>query len=322
MTQLMRSPSSVSRYLRYDEKTSVVTGMNHQLANLECLMREAYTTGRLAVLPALKLLPSHNFGVSHEWRWESYVDLGESQLVDIAGTERPLPLVTRLPDAAMRTLTLEPGACMPSSSANYDLVVRRIERSLYRKDVPAKDGPPIRFRLRPAPRVLELARPVLADLTARGDGRFVAVHARRKDRGLKSFTEPARIRAHLEAKGVADGAVVFLLSDERTPDFWAPLKAHYELVRHTDYPPLAALVSRADGRCPDNYLLYEVEKEIMRSAAMRIETFPNRGRTDAHSALVPQWIFSAVRLARQARRRVWVVVRWVRRPWREPSRTD
>ena len=315
----MRSPPPAPRYLRYDEQTPIFAGMNHQLSNLECLMREAHATGRLAVLPALKLHPSHNFGVCNEWRWESYLDLGESRLVDAAGTERPLPVVKSLPDAVMRTLTLELGACMPSarahktrapSTADYELVVRRIEHWEYGKNVPAADRPHVSFRWRPSPRVLELARPVIVDLASRGEGRFIAVHARRGDRRLGRFAAPAHIRRHLKAQGVADGSVVFLLSDEWASDFWAPLKKHYELVRHTDYPRLAALVSPADGRRPDNYLLYEVEKEIMRSASMRIETFPRgQGRTDAHSALTPLSVYLVRAVYQRVRRWVRVMVR-------------
>ena len=282
---LARAP----RYLRYDAKTAIVAGMNHWLSNLKCLMREAYATGRLAVLPALDLLATYNFGVDREWRWESYVDLGESRLVDADGREHPLPVASRPPDGALPTptLTLNPGERMPPGAEVHRLVVRRIENALYRKDVPAADWPPVDVRFRPAPRVRELARPMIEALTARGEGRFTAVHVRRGNRGRNRFTVPARIRAHLEARGVADRSVVFILSDERAPGFWEPLKEHYDLVRYTDCPRLAGLVSGAHGRHPDNFLLYEVEKEIMRSAALRIETYEGRGPTDAHGALVP-----------------------------------
>ena len=282
---LARAP----RYLRYDAKTTIVAGMNHWLSNLECLMREAYATSRLAVLPALDLSPRHNFEVDREWRWESYVDLGESRLVDADGSEHPLPLASRPPDGALPTpaLALNPGERMPPGAEVHRLVVRRIEHSLYRLDVPAADRPPVDVRFRPAPRVRELARPMIEALTARGEGRFTAVHVRRGDRGRKRFTDPARIRARLAAWGVTGGSVVFILSDERAPGFWEPLKEHYDLVGYADCPRLAGLVSGAHGRRPDNYLLYEVEKEIMRSAALRIETFEGPGPTDAHGALVP-----------------------------------
>ena len=266
-------------------------------------MREAYATSRLAVLPALDLSPRHNFGVDREWRWDSYVDLGESRLVDADGREHPLPVANRPPDGALPTptLTLNPGERMPPGAEVHRLVVRRIESVLYWKGVPAADRPPVDVHLRPAPRVRELARPVIEALTARGEGRFTAVHVRRGDRGWKRFTVPARIQAHLKGWGVADRSVVFILSDERAPGFWEPLKEHYDLVRYTDCPRLAGLVSGADGRRPDNYLLYEVEKEIMRSAALRIESFKGPGPTDAHGALVP-FHQEALRIVSRARR--------------------
>ena len=286
------------RYLRYDPSGPFPAGMNHQLSNLECLMREAHATGRLAVLPPLNLMAECNFGVPRAWSWDSYFDLRGSRLVDDAGAPHRLPVADSLPDAGVPTLTLAPGERMPPAAHAYALVVRRIGQGLFRRDVPAEDRPRIGVRIRGSARVRGLARAVVDDLTARGGGRFVAVHVRRGDRlGTypRRLTEPERIRQHLRNHGVPDGAVVFVLSDERDPDFWEALERHYEVVRHTNYPRLVALVSGAGGRLPDNYLLYEVEKEVMRNAAMRIETLPGLGATDPHSTLVDERTWSRSR---------------------------
>ncbi len=267
------------RYLHYETATPVVAGLNHQVSNLRCLLIEAHATGRLALLPSLHLDPKHNFGVRRDWKWESYFDMSKSRLVDAAtGREHPLPIAEHLPEAGIRTLVLSPGERVPELARDYPLLVRRIELQVFRREVPV-DWPATKLRLCPSPLVLDLARSVVQHIGLLDHGRFVAVHVRRGDR-LKEYpgwlTEPAYIRKYLMERRIADGSVVFIASDEHDPNFWKPLQAHYRLIRFVDFSRLKALVS-ADGSYPpppDNYLLYQVEQEVMRSAWRRIETLP------------------------------------------------
>ena len=279
------------RYLRYDERRPVVPGMDHQMGNLRCLLAEAHASGRLAVLPKLRLDARHNFGVRNDWQWDTYLDLHASRLVDARGREHPLPIVRHLPDSVALPFMLEPGQRTPDTARDHVLVVRRIEHYNFRHDVPEELRPRIRLRIRHSMQVRELAGPVVANLLARGKGRFVAVHARRGDRLWqypRHLTDPSGIRNHLIEQDVPDNSVVFILSDERDSAFWEPLKEHYDLARYAAYPRLAALVSRAAGHRPDNYLLYAVEKEIMAAAWMRIETLPGHRGTAPHSLLVDE----------------------------------
>ena len=281
------------RYLRYDEKSPVESGMNHQMLNLLILLAEAHAAGRLVVLPRLRLDPKHNFGLRNDWKWDTYFDFHASRLLDARGTEHPLPIVTHLPDSDAPPFMLAPGQRTPDTAGDHVLVVRRIEHYNFSYDVPEEARPPVRFRIRRSMRVRELAAPVIRSLLARGKGRFAAVHARRGDRlgqYPRRLTRPSEIRSHLSEHGVPGKSVVFLLSDEPDPAFWKPLEEHYDLVRYAAYPPLAALVSRAAGHRPDNYLLYEVEKEVAASAWMRVETLPVNIYTGvaAHSSLVDE----------------------------------
>ena len=115
-----------------------------------------------------------------------------------------------------------------------------------------------------------------------------------------------------------DGSVVFFLSDERDPDFWEEVREHYQMVRYTDYPQLTVLLSQADGRCPDNSLLYAVETEIMRSARKRIESMPGY-RTAPHSTLIDErtWSFCFLEVRRtlvfRTERRLRGIARRIRR---------
>ena len=298
------------RYLQYEDQNPEWAGMNHQLAMLQRMLCEAHASDRLAVLPPLRLLRHHNHFVVNDWQWDTYFDLEESRLIDRAGAERPLPIVRRPPPPGVSTWTLAPGERRPAAARDCVLLSRRIGGHPFVDSVPAEDRPPLCFRMRRSKRVRKLAEQVISDLRARGDSRFVAVHARRGDRRdyPRRLTEPAAIRRHLVEHGVADGSTLFLLSDERAAAFWKPLAENYDLARYPNYAPLAALVSSEGGRQPDNYLLFEVEKEVMAGAWWRVETLPGYCPTDPHSWLVeePIWrIFRGFAMARYLWRRTW-----------------
>ena len=278
------------RYLRYDAPP-FLAGLDHHVNNLACLLREAHASGRLALLPPLTLHPKHNFDHSLDWRWDDYYDLDASTLIDGAGREQPLPIAKNplgppsCPSENAKPFLVRPGKHIPPESRRHRLVVRRIGDSVFRRQVPQEHPPAVRLELRPAAPVARLVARTTASMASLGDEGFVGVHVRRGDR-LGEYpaacTEPARIEARLASLAVARGTVLFIASDERDPRFFEPLRVHYQLVRYTDFPFLAALVS---GEHPDNYLLYRVEQEILARAKLRIETLPNRG-PHAHAALV------------------------------------
>lgn len=301
-----------SRYLEYETVAPARSGLLHVVSDLRCLLTEARSAGRLAILPQLLLRPRHNFGIDREWRWDAYFDFGRSVLADSAG-EHPLPLANHEPAAELTTLVLDPGEPLPPDAADYPRIVRRFSNSSvpFRKQVPLPALARTQLRLAPSAEVTALAAPVLNRLAALSKGGFVAVHARRGDRVAygevpSRLTEPAGIRRHLRACEVADGSAIFLASDERRADFWKPLEEHYRLVRYVDFPKLAALVSPRDGLLPDNYLLYQVEREVMKAARLWIETLPFV-EPCAHSWLVSErfWTKTARRRARRDRWRLW-----------------
>lgn len=286
------------RLLRYDAP-AVLAGLEHHAGNLRCLLREAHATGRLAVLPPLTLHRKHNFGHARDWRWQDYYDLDASTLIDAAGREHPLPIAPiALAWAGQRgggatPLVVHPGEHIPPNGTSHPLVVRTFRRQLFKNEVPQEGQPPVELQLRPAEPVLRLAQRTsqhLASLARQGDAPengYVGVHVRRGDRlGEFEFpserTEPPHIKAVLTRMAVYPAEVLFIASDERDPGFFDPLRACYRVLRYTDFPYLQALVSGDD---PDNYLLYQVEKEVLRRARLWIETLPGRG-PHAHASLV------------------------------------
>lgn len=291
------------RYLRYDEVRPVAAGMDHQLSNLRCLLAEAHAMGRLAVLPPLRLEARHNFGSAREWVWDSYFDLDASRLVGANGEEYKLPLVRELPCGILETHIVPPRGLW-SATERAPLVIRQVQDELYRKEVPVRQPAPLLW-LRPSATVLNLAAPVIASLLDRCPAGFAGVHIRRGDRlwgPMKWLMRPPNIRRRLKKLGIRDRAGVFFMSDEHDASFWAALAPSYDVVRYTDFPELVELVAASGGRTPDNYLLYEVEREVMRHAAKRVETFPIAGREPVIGTLVPTT--------------TWIVARNVRKTWR------
>ena len=179
-------------------------------------------------------------------------------------------------------------------------------------------------------RVAALARPVLRKLARVASGGFAAVHVRRGDRLFPRVARrmaPDAVRGRLAQLGVTDGAVLFVLSNERDGAWWAALARNYRLVRATDFPALADTVNTDNGALPDNYLLYAVEKEVMRRAALRVETIPGSGWEPVHGTLLSRldWALAIPKAPLQAalRRvrcllgeRIWAAGRSVRDAWR------
>ena len=303
--------------------------MNHQMGNLACLLGEADALGRLAVLPPLRLSATHNFGAVRTWRWETYFDLAASRLVAADGAERALPVACPPPPALEAPFVLGPGERLPAGAWDCSVVERRVCAEVHARDVPQSGEPPPELRLAPSARVRALAGPVVAALG--GDGRYAAVHVRRGDRRygpLGWLTRPARVARRLARLGVAAGTTVFVMSDERDARYWRAFELdvgrRFAVARHGDFPALAALVPPRTAR-PDNYLLYEAEKEVMRHAAVRLETFPGFAPVPAHALLVPAAALRAARMVRRSRHaalrllrrlggeRLWGVARTVRR---------
>ena len=286
------------RFLRYDAPV-VLAGLIHHVTNLRCLLREAHASGRLAVLPPLTLHPKHNFGHARNWRWQDYYDLGASTLVDAAGREYPLPIAPMAPALFGKRhgrtipLVVRPGERIPTNGNAHPLVVRTFRHQTFNHEVPPECQSPLELQLRPAERVLRLGERAaghLASLARQGDapaGGYVGVHVRRGDRlewgeFPSARTKPPHIEAVLTRMAVRPAEVLFIASNEREPDFFEPLRTRYQVMRYTDFPYLKELVSGDD---PDNYLLYQVEREILRRGRLWIETLPGRG-PHAHGSLV------------------------------------
>ena len=302
------------RFLQYRTPRPPVGGLLDLSGRLALLLREAHVTGRLAILPPLTLDPRYNFGVRREWRWEHYFDLGASRLTDAAGRRHPLPIADCRPGDGVRTLRLRGGTLMPDRARDYPLVVRRLSHlSSLGRQLPVAGWPAATVDLLPAARAAALARPVVERLRSLGGGRFVAMHVRRGDRIALGevpdrLTQSAHVGRCLRDRGVAAGAVVYIATDERDPDFWRPLQDIWRVFRHADFPALDALVSGA-GEAPDNYLLFQVEREILREGHLRLGTMPNRDWAHMHGWFIDPKDWPPSKMRSPGARRRWLVNR-------------
>ena len=298
--------SPIARYLLYDEVRPVAAGIDHRLGNLQCLLAEAHALGRLGVLPPPRLEAKHNFGIENVWSWDTYFDLDASRMVDAAGRRHPLPFIRRLPAGTLETRTVPPGARL-SAKEGAALIVRQVRHEVFAREV-SLTNPPV-FRFRPSASVLNHAQRVVEALRIRWPEGYAAVHIRRGDRlwgPMRWLTRPDIVRRRLRKFGIREGDNIFFMSDERDAEYWSELAPHYAIARYADFPELVVIVSPPSSRAPDNYLLYEVEKEVSRYATTVVETIPERGRELRRKVLVPM--------------AVWVIARNVRRAWHAPRR--
>jgi hypothetical protein len=86
---------------------------------------------------------------------------------------------------------------------------------------------------------------------------------------LDHDTQTDNIRATL-AKTIPKGAKVYILTNERDRAFFNALKNDYEVLQFFDFPELKSLV---EGRQPDNFLLFEIEKLLFDNAQTKVYTF-------------------------------------------------
>ena len=74
---------------------------------------------------------------------------------------------------------------------------------------------------------------------------------------------------------------IYIMSDITDPQYFDFLKEYYEVYRYYDFPKLKELVSGENGRQVDNVMLYLVEKNIIKYAAVKILP-PNQGTMMCH----------------------------------------
>ncbi len=253
-------------------------GINHLRFALELLVREALALGRTPVAFKPRLDPAHNLGHALDVEWDRYLDLaavtlrfdGLPPLTVRVWQRHEVPGFDRL-----SALWVDRDHAITLAENETAEIIFRHNRSGLHVDGlhdAAFALPPCRVRLPPAAAVLERCRSVMGEL-----GQYCAMHVRRGDvlamkdqyPNVDRDTRPDRILATLR-RHLAPQAKVYVMTNERERDFFAPLRAEFQVFQYVDFPPLRELI---DSASPDNFLLFEIEKLLFEGASTRVHTF-------------------------------------------------
>ncbi|MBK1612282.1 hypothetical protein CKO44_02230 [Rubrivivax gelatinosus] len=261
-------------------------GINHLRFALELLVREAVALGRTPVAFKPRFDPRHNLGHDLDTDWERYIDLEQVALHPPGGGEplrlRLLPSTARASLAPLATAWFERRHVVSAAeNRRWDFVLRCNRTGLEVAGVhdAASGLPGYVVKFAPSAQVLALAQAVVDEL-----GDYCAMHVRRDDMlglteqypHLDADTRPERMLATL-APHLPPGSRLYVMTNERQPGYFDPLRRVYDLRQFSDFAPLRALL---EGPAPDNFLLFEVEKLLFERAALQVHTFthPEGGR--------------------------------------------
>ena len=252
----------MSRYLSY---TNFVAneGISHQKSNLVSMAKEAFLAKRVLCLPCFHLHAKHNHGRQVLTTMEEYYDMGslrvEGEPVETLGINREPELgEDEIVTVAAARDAGEPDAALVCKDVSRLSRLRPLYEDLY------PGFRDLRVELGIHPSLTEIGDRI-ADLIAEGT---TWIHVRRGDRTGQTdeATRPEHI--HRQIARFAPGTnTIYIATDEREPDFFAPLREHYELLTCGDFPELEDLGAE------DNYRLFLVEQVIGARCAKRLSTF-------------------------------------------------
>ena len=134
---------------------------------------------------------------------------------------------------------------------------------------------PLLVRFSPQPEYRLLAKRLVNSLG--GERNYYALHIRRGDTaenfaGYDEATQCKAIIPLIQAMA-PEGAVLYLMSDEPDRHFFDPLKKHWQLARHWDFPQLEQFVNQPNPLLVDNYALFLTEWLIYAQAKLSIATY-------------------------------------------------
>ena len=258
-------------------------GLMHNLANLIDFIREAISLSRIPVIPVPCFDWNHNFGVQIDCEWSKYFCLEETKVYspaniliepecqtqsfryilnsDFKNLNFPVSEVARIDP-------FKNGA--DSDVCKKTVLVRELTSDIALwGQISGSNATKYDVRLNYSDQVVNLARLVTNQITP-----YIALHVRRGDRlrlnrRYNKHTKPAYIARFL-LQNFHQVPNVFLMSDERKPDFFDSLKRNITVFTYKDFADLSTLIQ---GLAPDNFMLFCVEKKIYYDAYKRIGTF-------------------------------------------------
>jgi hypothetical protein len=247
---------------------------------LALLIKESLSLNRTPVVFTPRLLSAHNFGKEVNASWDKYIDLDKIAITQ-NGTTHYVRAFKRdvIADIDAFSVLEVKGQHLVTATENatYQLIVKNNPSGLGFEGVYGHDDFDFDVKLGPSRVVLDYA-----DRVTRQLGEYHAMHVRRGDKltesrypNLDRDTRPEAIYGTI-SRVVPTGSRVYILTDERTPNYFDVLRKDYRIFQYFDFPGLKQLV---EGAHPDNFLLYEIEQLVFARAKTRIHTFADpRGK--------------------------------------------
>lgn len=245
-------------------------GIGHLKSNLVHYFRESALLNRDCVLKNPLLHKAHNANQALNVSWERYFDFKRSKL----------PTNYLLYDAFINKKftnkqVLIVGAQYQLSdeeNQKYAVIIRDMRgfslyRLVYEKLYP-NQKPDVIFY--PAKIIKDQADSVLKQLAKN----FCAIHIRRSDLLIDNPTLATNTSAKNVLKKLQqynpNNLPVFLMTDEKDPQFYDNLNTSFNIIRYTDFTNLIEVAKQGD-----NYLLFCIESLILSKAKVRICTCYN-----------------------------------------------
>ena len=250
-------------------------GIKHMKSALALLIKESVSLNRTPVVFTPKFLSSHNFGKEVNASWDKYLDLDKIAITQ-NGTTHHVRAMKRdvIADIDAFAVLEVKGKHLVTvtENAEYQLIVKNNSSGLGFEGVYGHDDFDFEVELCPSRLVSDCADDVIRQL-----GQYHSMHVRRGDKlaetdrypNLDRDTRPEAIYETV-SRVLPRGSGIYILTDERTPNYFDVLGKDYQVFQYFDFPELRHLV---EGAHPDNFLLYEIEQLIFARAKTRIYTF-------------------------------------------------
>lgn len=258
------------RYIAY-KNLAVSAGISHQKSNLFAMMKEAWITNRILLLPKFRLAAHHNCGRSVTTQLTEYFDMGSGRVNGEAIVIQSA-LSERISDSVCigrRESALQKQERIVTRDVRGEGLVRYSLEKLYKgfgdREVSIGIHPEL---VATAKQASELAA-----------ANAVWVHVRRGDLLHKTAkATSAENIEHVVRRCAPEAKVVYIATNERSREHFLPLARSFKLVMAGDIPDFVEL-----GR-QDNYKLFLVEQAFGRLFSTRVSTFTT-GCGNYHGAL-------------------------------------
>lgn len=253
------SPAAPRLLYCWPEMFNEQPGLGHMKEIARTLLIEASSSGRVAILPPLKSNPRHNPHAKGNLNWNDYFDWSALPVENPGWTNRSAlgAFLRQHPH-----LLLSAGEPIPPNSTGAGSLLVRFfaDPNIFDHQIESAEIPVPPALQEPAfsnhypDAVIKTAAQVLSET---GPLRGV-LHIRRGDLAGPD-TAPAAVLAYLRGKGARADTRIFVLTNERNPDYLATIRREFPLIVFEHEVSCLQKLLRTSG---DNYLIFRIGKYI------------------------------------------------------------